>query len=147
MDFSYPTDRSRGLRELSFVAEAGTTTAIVGPTGAGKSTVSRLLFRFYDVDAGAVLVDGQDVRRLTQASLRGAVGVVPQDSVLFNSSIEDNIRYGRATATRDELVDAARRAQILPLIERLEQGWDTVVGERGLRRYAVARCRRLLWSR
>ena len=147
VDFSYPSDRARGLRELSFVAEAGSTTAIVGPTGAGKSTVSRLLFRFYDVDAGAVLVDGQDVRRLTQASLRSAVGVVPQDTVLFNASLEMNIRYGRAAATRDELVDAARRAQILPLIERLEQGWDTVVGERGLRlsggekqRVAIARC-------
>ena len=147
VDFSYPTQPSRGLRQLSFCTAAGSTTAIVGPTGAGKSTISRVLFRFYDVDAGAVLVDEQDVRFVTQASLRAAIGVVPQDTVLFNSTIQANIAYGKPTATLDELKAAAQRAQILPLIEGLEHGWETVVGERGLRlsggekqRVAIARC-------
>ena len=145
--FSYPTQQSRGLREVSFTAVAGSTTALVGPSGAGKSTVARLLFRFYDVCSGVVAVDGQDVRSLTQLSLRMAVGVVPQDTVLFNDTLEANIRYGDTVASRPKLETAAEQAQLMDLIGRLELGWDTVVGERGLRlsggekqRVAIARC-------
>ncbi len=145
--FSYPTQQTRGLTDVSFGVPRGSTLAIVGPTGAGKSTISRLLFRFYDVDSGHVLVDGQDVSRVTQRSLRSAIGVVPQDTVLFNASVEANIGYGRPAASRAELEAAARRAQILPFIQGLDTGWETVVGERGLRlsggekqRVAIARC-------
>jgi ATP-binding cassette subfamily B protein len=125
--------RDRGLDDVSFTAPAGKTTAIVGPSGAGKSTVLKLLFRFYDPSTGKVLIDGQNLREVTQASLRSALGLVPQDVVLFNDTIRYNIAYGRPDATQRELEDAARRAQLLHFIESLPQGWDTRVGERGLK--------------
>ncbi len=120
--------------------------AIVGPTGAGKSTISRLLFRFYDVTGGRVLIDGQDIRDVTQASLRAAIGVVPQDTVLFNDTIRYNIAYGRVGATQAEIEQAARLAQVHDFVLRLPDGYDTMVGERGLKlsggekqRVAIAR--------
>lgn len=120
--------------------------AAVGASGAGKSTLARLLFRFYDVNDGSIKIDGQDIRQITQESLRAAIGVVPQDTVLFNDSIYYNIAYGRPDASRDEVTDAARSAHILAFIESLPQGWETVVGERGLKlsggekqRVAIAR--------
>lgn len=125
--------RDRGLDNVSFVAPAGKTTAIVGPSGSGKSTVLKLLFRFYDPSAGKVLVDGQSLRDITQASLRQALGLVPQDVVLFNDTIRYNIAYGRPDAGQQALEEAARRAQLLHFIESLPQGWDTRVGERGLK--------------
>ncbi|HRP10673.1 MAG TPA: ABC transporter ATP-binding protein/permease [Terricaulis sp.] len=125
--------RDRGLENVSFVAPAGKTTAIVGPSGAGKSTVLKLLFRFYDPSAGKVLIDGQSLKDVTQSSLRQALGLVPQDVVLFNDTIRYNIAYGRPEASQRELEDAARRAQLLHFIESLPQGWDTRVGERGLK--------------
>ncbi len=125
--------RDRGLDGVSFVAPAGKTTAIVGPSGAGKSTVLKLLFRFYDPAGGRVLIDGQDLRAVTQASLREALGLVPQDVVLFNDTIRYNIAYGRPDATSAELEQAAARAQLLTFIKKLPQGWDTRVGERGLK--------------
>jgi ATP-binding cassette subfamily B protein len=125
--------RDAGLDSISFTAPAGQTTAIVGPSGAGKSTVLKLIFRFYDPVKGRVLIDGQDLREVTQTSLRQALGLVPQDVVLFNDTIRYNISYGRPEATQRELEDAARRAQLLHFIESLPQGWDTRVGERGLK--------------
>jgi ATP-binding cassette subfamily B protein len=125
--------RDMGLESVSFAAPAGRTTAIVGPSGAGKSTVLKLLFRFYDPLSGRVLIDGQNLREVTQASLRSALGLVPQDVVLFNDTIRYNIAYGRPEATQRELEEAARRAQLLHFIESLPQGWDTRVGERGLK--------------
>lgn len=125
--------RDRGLDSVSFTAPAGKTTAIVGPSGAGKSTILKLLFRFYDPSAGRVLIDGQDLRSVTQNSVRQALGLVPQDVVLFNDTIRYNISYARPEATQQELDDAARRAQLLHFIESLPQGWDTRVGERGLK--------------
>jgi ATP-binding cassette subfamily B protein len=125
--------RDRGLDSVSFVALAGKTTAIVGPSGAGKSTVLKLLFRFYDPGAGRVAIDGQDLREVTQASLRDALGLVPQDVVLFNDTIRYNIGYGRPEASQAELEQAAQRAQLLHFIESLPQGWETRVGERGLK--------------
>jgi ATP-binding cassette subfamily B protein len=125
---------------------AGHTVAVVGHSGAGKSTLSRLLYRFYDVTGGRVLIDGQDVRELTQDSLRAAIGIVPQDTVLFNDSIYYNIAYGRPDATRAEIEQAAAMAHIKGFIESLPDGWQTVVGERGLKlsggekqRVAIAR--------
>ncbi|MEI7711157.1 MAG: ATP-binding cassette domain-containing protein, partial [Rhodospirillales bacterium] len=125
---------------------AGHSLAIVGPTGAGKSTISRLLFRFYETTGGAVTVDGHDVRDVTQDSLRGAIGVVPQDTVLFNDTIRYNIAYGRPGATQDEIEAAARAAQVHDFVLRLPEGYDTRVGERGLKlsggekqRVAIAR--------
>lgn len=125
--------RDMGLEGVSFVAPAGKTTAIVGPSGAGKSTILKLLFRFYDPAGGRVLIDGQDLRDVTQASLRSALGLVPQDVVLFNDTIRYNISYGRPDATQAELEQAAQSAQLLKFIESLPQGWDTRVGERGLK--------------
>ncbi|HEY6093791.1 MAG TPA: ABC transporter ATP-binding protein/permease [Gallionellaceae bacterium] len=145
VSFSYNPERPI-LHDISFTIPAGKTLAAVGASGAGKSTLARLLFRFYDVNSGSIRIDGQDLRHITQDSLRAAIGVVPQDTVLFNESIYYNIAYGRPEATRGEVVAAARAAHILGFIERLPQGWDTVVGERGLKlsggekqRVAIAR--------
>jgi ABC-type transport system involved in Fe-S cluster assembly fused permease/ATPase subunit len=132
VDFAHE-GRDQGLEDVSFVAPAGKTTAIVGPSGAGKSTVLKLLFRFYDPASGSVVVDGQNLRDVTQYSLRNALGLVPQDVVLFNDTIRYNIAYGRPDATQRDLEEAARRAQLLHFIESLPQGWDTRVGERGLK--------------
>ncbi len=139
-------ERRRILHGVSFTIAPRTTCAVVGTTGAGKSTLARLLFRFYDVQGGAVLLNGQDVRSLTQRSLRAAIGIVPQDTVLFNESIEYNIAYGRPGATHDEVVAVARAAHIHDFIESLPDGYRTLVGERGLKlsggekqRVAIAR--------
>jgi ATP-binding cassette, subfamily B, heavy metal transporter len=134
------------LQDVDFIVPAGHTLALVGRSGAGKSTVVRLLFRFYDVDEGAILIDGQDLRDLTQESLRAAIGLVPQDTVLFNDTIRANIAYGRPGAAQAEIEAAARAAQIHEFIGRLPDGYDTMVGERGLKlsggekqRVAIAR--------
>ncbi|MGF1594546.1 MAG: ABCB family ABC transporter ATP-binding protein/permease [Kiloniellaceae bacterium] len=134
------------LKDVSFTVRAGNTVAIVGPSGAGKSTISRILFRFYDVLGGAVRIDGQDIREVTQASLRAAIGIVPQDTVLFNDTIGYNIRYGRPEASDGEMMEAARLAQIDDFVRSLPDGYDTTVGERGLKlsggekqRVAIAR--------
>ncbi len=134
------------LKGVDFTVPAGHSLAIVGPTGAGKSTISRLLFRFYETTGGAVLVDGHDVRDTTQDSLRAAIGVVPQDTVLFNDTIGYNIAYGRPGASQDEIETAARAAQVHDFVARLPEGYDTRVGERGLKlsggekqRVAIAR--------
>ncbi len=143
--FGYRPDREI-LHGVSFTVPAGRSLAIVGPTGAGKSTISRLLFRFYDVSGGHVRIDGRDVRDLTQDSLRAAIGVVPQDTVLFNDTIRYNIAYGRPGATQTEIEDAARLAQVHDFVMRLPDRYDTMVGERGLKlsggekqRVAIAR--------
>ncbi len=143
--FGYRPDREV-LHGVSFAVGAGRKLAIVGPTGAGKSTISRLLFRFYDVWEGEVEVDGVDVRDLTQDSLRAAIGVVPQDTVLFNDTIRYNIAYGRPSASQAEVEDAARHAQVHSFVMSLPDGYDTRVGERGLKlsggekqRVAIAR--------
>jgi ATP-binding cassette subfamily B protein len=143
--FAYDPNR-KILKGISFEVPAGKTVAIVGPSGAGKSTISRLLFRFYDVQGGQVLIDGQDVRDVTQESLRGAIGMVPQDTVLFNDTIAYNIRYGRVGASEADVEKAAELAQIGPFIERLPEGYRSMVGERGLKlsggekqRVAIAR--------
>jgi len=146
--FHYPTQPpSKGLKGVSFKMRRGTTTAIVGSTGAGKTTISRLFFRFYDVLGGAVKVNGKDVRMVTQKSLRGSIGVVPQAASMFNDTIRENIRYGRRKASQEELEQAVRDAQLLDFIESMDLGWDTVVGDRGLKlsggekqRAAIARC-------
>ncbi len=145
VDFGYESDR-RILHKVSFDIPAGATVAVVGASGAGKSTLSRLLFRFYDVDGGAVLVDGRDVRDYTQASLRAHIGIVPQDTVLFNDSIAYNIAYGRPGADQAAIERAARAAHIHAFIMSLPQGYETPVGERGLKlsggekqRVAIAR--------
>ena len=143
--FGYRSNRII-LKGVSFEVPAGRTLAIVGPTGAGKSTISRLLFRFYDVQGGRILLDGQDIRSVTQASLRAAIGVVPQDTVLFNDTIRYNIAYGRPDASEAEVVEAAKLAQVHDFVMRLPEGYDTMVGERGLKlsggekqRVAIAR--------
>ena len=143
--FGYEPDRTI-LKGLSFAVPAGQSFAIVGPSGAGKSTIARLLFRFYDPWSGRILIDGQDIRHVTQASLRAAIGIVPQDSVLFNETIGYNIAYGRDGATQADVDAAARGAALMDLIGRLPQGFDTEVGERGLKlsggekqRVAIAR--------
>ena len=145
VSFSYDREREI-LHDISFEVPAGRMVAIVGPSGAGKSTISRILFRFYDIDSGRVTIDGQDIRTVTQASLRGAIGVVPQDTVLFNDTILYNIRYGRPDATDAEVHEAARLARIDRFIATLPQGYATMVGERGLKlsggekqRVAIAR--------
>jgi ATP-binding cassette subfamily B protein len=143
--FSYEKDR-RILRDVSFEVPAGKMVAIVGPSGAGKSTISRILFRFYDIQSGRVTIDGQDIRDVTQKSLRAAIGVVPQDTVLFNDTILYNIRYGRPDASDEDVVAAAKIAQIDEFVQTLPQGYKTMVGERGLKlsggekqRVAIAR--------
>jgi ATP-binding cassette subfamily B protein len=143
--FGYDPDRTI-LHGLSFEVPAGQAFAVVGPSGAGKSTLARLLFRFYDPQSGRILIDGQDIRSVTQASLRAAIGIVPQDSVLFNDTIGYNIGYGRDGAGLPEIEAAARGAALAGLIDRLPKGFDTEVGERGLKlsggekqRVAIAR--------
>ena len=143
--FNYDEDRQI-LHGLDFEVPPDGTLAIVGPSGAGKSTIARLLFRFYDPQAGRILIDGQDISEVTQHSLRGAIGIVPQDSVLFNDSIGYNIGYGREGATRAEIEEAARGAALDSFIAKLPDGYDTQVGERGLKlsggekqRVAIAR--------
>ncbi|WP_338847671.1 ABC transporter ATP-binding protein/permease [Massilia sp. W12] len=145
VDFSYESKRQI-LFDVDFSIAPGTTTAVVGSSGSGKSTLARLLFRFYDVGAGRISIDGQDLRSVTQASLRAAIGIVPQDTVLFNDSIRYNIGYGRPDAGQDEIEAAARAAAIHDFIQSLPDGYDTVVGERGLKlsggekqRVAIAR--------
>ncbi|WP_433692309.1 ABCB family ABC transporter ATP-binding protein/permease [Herbaspirillum seropedicae] len=145
VDFSYERNRQI-LFDVDFTVQAGTTTAVVGHSGSGKSTLSRLLYRFYDVDAGAIRIDGQDLRTVTQASLRQAIGIVPQDTVLFNDTIEYNIAYGKPGATREQIVAAAKAAYIHDFIESLPDGYASMVGERGLKlsggekqRVAIAR--------
>lgn len=125
--------RDVGLEAVSFTAPAGKTTAIVGPSGAGKSTILKLLYRFYDPSGGVVRIDGQNLKDVTQRSLRSALGLVPQDVVLFNDTIRYNIAYGKPEATQSELDEAARSAQLLDFIQALPNGWDTRVGERGLK--------------
>lgn len=132
VDFFYDAERAI-LKGLDFEVPAGQTVAIVGPSGAGKSTISRLIYRFYDVTGGSITIDAQDVREVTQHSLRAAVGMVPQDTVLFNDTIRYNIRYGRPDATDEEVEDAARLAQIHNFIVDLPDGYDAMVGERGLK--------------
>ncbi len=146
-DVSFAYDERRTvLHQVSFDAPAGAVVAIVGPTGAGKSTIGRLLFRFYDTSEGRVLVDGADVREVTQQSLRAAIAVVPQDAILFNESIYYNIAFGRPEASREEVEEAARLAEIHDFVASLPDGYDSVVGERGLKlsggekqRIAIAR--------
>ncbi len=130
--FGYDSDRMI-LKGVNVTAEPGQMVAIVGSTGSGKSTIGRLLFRFYDVKTGALRIDGQDVREVTQESLHAAIGVVPQDTVLFNDTIRYNIGYGRDGATQEDIEAAARAAQIHDFITRLPDGYDTTVGERGLK--------------
>lgn len=145
VSFSYDKDRGI-LKDVSFRVPAGYTLAIVGPSGAGKSTISRILYRFYDIAQGRVLIDGQDIRNVTQASLRAAIGMVPQDTVLFNDTIRYNIRYGKPSATDAEVESAAAHARIGGFVASLPKGYDTMVGERGLKlsggekqRVAIAR--------
>ncbi len=143
--FSYEAKRQI-LFDVDFAIPAGGTVAVVGHSGSGKSTLSRLLFRFYDVQSGAVKVNDTDIRRLTQASLRAAIGIVPQDTVLFNESIYYNIQYGRPEANREDVIAAAQAAHIHDFVESLPEKYDTRVGERGLKlsggekqRVAIAR--------
>jgi ATP-binding cassette subfamily B protein len=145
VSFAYDPQRQI-LHDVDFTIAPGKTLAVVGTTGAGKSTLSRLLFRFYDPSAGRILIDGQDIRGVTQQSLRAAIGIVPQDTVLFNDSIYFNIAYGRPQATREEVEAAAKAAHIHDFVMSLPQGYDSQVGERGLKlsggekqRVAIAR--------
>jgi ABC-type transport system involved in Fe-S cluster assembly fused permease/ATPase subunit len=145
VSFHYDPDREI-LRDVDFTIPSGKTIAVVGTTGAGKSTLARLLYRFYDVIGGRILIDGQDIREVTQDSLRSAIGIVPQDTVLFNDTIYYNIAYGRPDATHADIVAAARAAHIHDFIQSLPNGYETRVGERGLKlsggekqRVAIAR--------
>ena len=145
VSFAYHKERPI-LKDLSFKVEPGSKVAIVGPSGSGKSTLARLLFRFYDIQRGAIRIDGQSISQVTQESLRQAIGVVPQDTVLFNDSIYNNIAYGRPTASAEEVRDAIRMANLEPFISSLPEGTETKVGERGLKvsggekqRIAIAR--------
>ena len=145
VDFGYGRDRQI-LHDIDFEIPPGKTVAVVGHSGSGKSTLSRLLFRFYETDRGKILIGGQDIREVTQRSLRAAIGIVPQDTVLFNDSIYYNIAYGRLSASRDEVIEAAKMAHIHDFISSLPQGYETLVGERGLKlsggekqRVAIAR--------
>lgn len=145
VDFGYQAERQI-LKQLSFEVGAGEKVAIVGHSGAGKSTISRLLYRFYDIQGGTITIDGQDISSVAQDSLREAISIVPQDTVLFNESIYYNLQYGSPLASRDDIIEAARLAHILEFIEGLPDGWDTIVGERGLKlsggekqRVAIAR--------
>ncbi len=132
VSFSYDPER-RVLHDLTLRVPSGKTVAIVGPSGAGKSTIPRLLYRFYEPDKGRILIDGQDIAEVTQTSLRAAIGMVPQDTVLFNDTIRYNIRYGRPDASDEDVENAARLAQIHGFIMQLPRGYDTLVGERGLK--------------
>jgi ABC-type transport system involved in Fe-S cluster assembly fused permease/ATPase subunit len=145
VSFAYDPQRPI-LHDISFVIPPGHKVAVVGPSGAGKSTLARLLYRFYDVESGRILVNGQDVRALTQQSLRAAIGIVPQDTVLFNDTLYYNIAYARPGASREAIEDAARSANIHDFISSLPKAYETVVGERGLKlsggekqRVAIAR--------
>ncbi|HFC04910.1 MAG TPA: ABC transporter ATP-binding protein/permease, partial [Rhizobiales bacterium] len=143
--FSYDPAR-KILKNISFKVPAGTTTAIVGPSGAGKSTISRILYRFYNLTSGEIRIDGQNIARTTQASLRAAIGMVPQDTVLFNDTVLYNIGYGRPSASREEIIEAAKMAQVHDFVMQLPEKYDAIVGERGLKlsggekqRVAIAR--------
>jgi ATP-binding cassette subfamily B protein len=145
VDFAYEPERQI-LFDVSFTIPAGRTVAVVGPSGSGKSTLGRLLYRFYEPLGGRIAIDGQDLRGATQSSVRAAIGIVPQDTVLFNDTIEYNIAYGRPGASREEVVAAAQLAQIHDFVSRLPEGYATQVGERGLKlsggekqRVAIAR--------
>ena len=134
------------LHDISFEIPAGKTVAVVVPSGSGKSTLARLMFRFYDVQQGQILIAGQDIKQVTQASVRQAIGIVPQDTVLFNDTVEYNIAYGQPGATHEQVVDAASSAHIHSFISATPKGYDTMVGERGLKlsggekqRVAIAR--------
>ena len=132
VNFAYDEERPI-LRGISLEVPAGKTVAIVGPSGAGKSTISRLLYRFYDVSSGHILIDGQDIREVRQQSLRRAIGMVPQDTVLFNDTVRYNIRYGRPDASDEEVQEAAEMAQIHDFIMSLPKQYEALVGERGLK--------------
>jgi len=145
VDFGYNPDRQI-LRDVSFTVPAGKKIAVVGQSGAGKSTLSRLLFRFYDIDKGQIFIDGQDIREVTQKTLRLSIGIVPQDTVLFNDTIYYNIAYGNPEATQEQIIQASRMAHIHEFVESLPEGYETIVGERGLKlsggekqRIAIAR--------
>lgn len=145
VDFAYQSERQI-LHKISFVIPSGRKLAVVGASGAGKSTLARLLFRFYDISSGQILIDGQDIREVTQQSLRECIGIVPQDTVLFNETIYYNLAYARPGATREEIIQAAKTAHIHDFISSLPEGYDSVVGERGLKlsggekqRVAIAR--------
>jgi len=143
--FAYQPERPI-LHDVNFTIAPGRKLAVVGASGAGKSTLARLLFRFYDVSGGRILIDGQDIREVTQASLRAAIGIVPQDTVLFNESLYYNLAYARTDATTEEIIEASRHAQLHEFVKSLPDGYDTIVGERGLKlsggekqRVAIAR--------
>ena len=145
VNFAYEPSRQI-LHDISFEIPAGKTVAVVGPSGSGKSTLARLLFRFYDVQSGQILIAGQDIKQVTQASVRQAIGIVPQDTVLFNDTVEYNIAYGQPGATREQVIEAAKSAHIHDFITATPRGYDTMVGERGLKlsggekqRVAIAR--------